>query len=77
MHATSVYIAREQFIRHQTVERAQARSEDFHIRVVRALLHTRVFMKFKLSCTVLFACLQALVNNALTWKSSCVIANNV
>ena len=48
----SVYIAREQFIRHQTVERTQARSEDFHIRVVRALLHTRVFMKFKLSCTV-------------------------
>ena len=47
MHATSVYIAREQFIRHQTVERTQARSEDFHIRVVRALLHTRVFMKFK------------------------------
>ena len=52
MHATSVYIAREQFIRHQTVERMQARSEDFHIRVVRALLHTRVFMKFKSSCTV-------------------------
>ena len=52
MHATSVYIAREQFLRHQTVERTQARSEDFHIRVVRALLHTRVFMKFKLSCTV-------------------------
>ena len=52
MNATSVYIAREQFLRHQTVERTQARSEDFHIRVVRALLHTRVFMKFKLSCTV-------------------------
>ena len=56
MHATSVYIARkparEQFIRHQTVERTQARSEDFHIRVVRALLHTRVFVKFKSSCTV-------------------------
>ena len=52
MHATSVYIAREQFLCHQTVERMQARSEDFHIRVVRALLHTRVFMKFKLSCTV-------------------------
>ena len=48
----SVYIAREQFIRHQTVERTQARSEDFHIRVVRALLHTHVFMKFKSSCTV-------------------------
>ena len=52
MHTTSVYIAREQFRRHQTVERTQARSEDFHIRVVRTLLHTRVFMKFKLSCTV-------------------------
>ena len=23
-----------------------------------------------------YACLQALVNNALTWQSSCVIANN-
>ena len=52
MHATSVYIAREQFIRHQTVERTQARSEDFHTRVVRGLLHTCVFMKFKSSRTV-------------------------
>ena len=52
MHAMSVYIAREQFIRHQTVECMQARSEDFHTRVVRALLHTCVFMKFKLSCTI-------------------------
>ena len=54
MHTMSVYIACEQFIRHQTVEWMQARSEDFHTRVaiVRALLHTRVFMKFKLSCTV-------------------------
>ena len=52
MHVTSVYIAREQFIRHQTVERTQARSEDFHTCAVRALLHTHVFMKFKLSCTV-------------------------
>ena len=52
MHATSVYIAREQFIHHQTVERTQARSEDFHTHVVRVLLHTRVFMKFKSSCTV-------------------------
>ena len=47
MYTTSIYIAREQFIRHQTVKRTQARSEDFHTRVVRALLHTRVFMKFK------------------------------
>ena len=52
MHATSIYIAHEQFIRHQTVEHTQTRSEDFHTRVVRALLHTRVFMKFKLNCTV-------------------------
>ena len=52
MHATSIYIACEQFIRHQTIERTQACSEDFHTRVVRALLHTRVFMKFKSSCTV-------------------------
>ena len=29
-----------------------ARSEDFCTRVVRALLHTRVFVKFKSSCTV-------------------------
>ena len=52
MHAMSVYIAREQFIRHQIVERMQAHSEDFHTRVVHALLHTRVLMKFKSSCTV-------------------------
>ena len=52
MHATSVYIAHVRFIRHQTVERMQARREDFHTHVVRALLHTHVFMKFKLSCTV-------------------------
>ena len=56
MHATSIYIARKQFIRHQTVERTYARSEDFHTRVMRALLHTRVFMKFKSSCTI---CVQA------------------
>ena len=52
MHATSVYIARKQFIRHQAVEHTQAYNEDFHTHVVRALLHTCVFMKFKLSCTV-------------------------
>ena len=55
MHATSIYIAREQFIRHQTVKRTQARSEYFHICVVRALLHMRVFVKFKSSCTVLLS----------------------
>ena len=53
MHATSVYIACEQFIRHQSVVCTLARSEDFCTRVVRALLHTRVFVKFKLSCTVI------------------------
>ena len=52
MHATSVYIAREQFIRHQTVDCMQTCSEDFHTHVVRALFHTHVFMKFKSSCTV-------------------------
>ena len=52
MHATSVYIAREQFIRHQPIMCMLAHSEDFCTRVVRALLHTRVFVKFKLSCTV-------------------------
>ena len=55
MHATSAYIAREQFICHQTVERTQAHSKDFHTCVVRALLQTRVFMKFKSSCTVAFS----------------------
>ena len=65
MHATSVYIAREQFIRHQTVKRMQARSEDFHTRVVRALLHTRVFMKFISSCTIhtLYVIRSSYVNN--------------
>ena len=53
MHTMSIYIAREQFIRHQTVECTQARSKDFHIHVVHALLHMHVFMKFKSSCTVL------------------------
>ena len=52
MHTTSVYIGREQFIRHQTVEHTQARSEDFHTHVVHALLYTHVFLKFKSSCTV-------------------------
>ena len=53
MHATSVYIARKQFIRHQPVVCTLARSEDFCTCVVRVLLHTRVFVKFKLSCTIL------------------------
>ena len=52
MHTTCVYIAREQFIRHQPVVCTLARSEDFHTCVVRTLLHTRVFVKFELSCTI-------------------------
>ena len=52
MHATSVYIACEQFIRHQPVVCTLARSEDFCTRVVHVLLYTHVFMKFKSSCTV-------------------------
>ena len=52
MHTASVYIAREQFICHQPVVCTRTRSEDFCTRVVRALLHTCVFVKFKLSCTV-------------------------
>ena len=48
MHVTSVYIAREQFIHHQPVVCTQARSKDFCTRVVRALLHTRLFM----NCTI-------------------------
>ena len=44
MHATSVYIAREQFIRHQPVVRTRARSKDFCTRAVRALL--LLFVKF-------------------------------
>ena len=52
MHATSVYIAREQFIHHQPVVCTRAHSEDFCTRAVRALLHMRVFVKFKSSCTI-------------------------
>ena len=52
MHATSVYIAREQFIRHQPVVCTPARSEDFCTCVVRALLHTHMFVKFKSTCTI-------------------------
>ena len=65
MHATSIYIAREQFIRHQTVERTQARSKDFHTHVVRALLRTRVFMKFKLRCTISLSATKAAANKKM------------
>ena len=47
--ATSVYIVREQLICHQPVMHMLAHSV-FPICVVRALLHTHVFFKFKLNC---------------------------
>ena len=56
MHATSVHIAHEQFIHHQPVVYMLVCSEDFCTRVVRALLHTRVFLKIKSSCTICFTC---------------------
>ena len=45
-------LRRKQFIRHQIVERTQARSKDFHTRVVRALLHMRVFIQWSLNRAV-------------------------
>ena len=39
-------------MRHQSPVRSQARSEYFYVRAVRVQLHTRVFLKFKSSCTV-------------------------
>ena len=51
-HTMSVYIAHEQFIRHQPVVCTRARIKDFCTRVVRVLLYTHVFVKFKSSCTV-------------------------
>ena len=39
-------------MRHQSPVRSQARSEYFYARAVRVQLHTRVFLKFKSSCTV-------------------------
>ena len=72
MHATNIYIACEQFIRHQTVKRTQARSEDFHTRVVCALLHTCVFMKFKSSCIVASYLIQlSNVNGNFTLNLKC------
>ena len=50
--AMSVYIVREQLIRHQPVVHMLARNEDYPIRVVRALFYTQVFFKFKSSCTI-------------------------
>ena len=39
-------------MRHQSPVRSRARSEYFYARAVRVQLHTRVFLKFKSSCTV-------------------------
>ena len=39
-------------MRHQSPVRSQARSEYFYACAVRVQLHTRVFLKFKSSCTV-------------------------
>ena len=39
-------------MRHQSPVRSRARSEHFYARAVRVQLHTRVFLKFKSSCTV-------------------------
>ena len=41
-----------QLMRHQSPVRSRARSEYFYARAVRVQLHTRVFLKFKSSCTV-------------------------
>ena len=51
-HATSVYIVHEQLRHHQLLVHTVAHSKYFPICVVRVLFHTRVFFKFKLSCTV-------------------------
>ena len=40
-------------MRHQSPVRSRARSEYFYARAVRVQLHTRVFLKFKSSCTVI------------------------
>ena len=39
-------------MRHQSPVRSKARSKYFYARAVRLQLHTRVFLKFKSSCTV-------------------------
>ena len=61
MHTVSVYIAREQFIRHQSVVYTLECREDFCTHVVRALLHTRVLVKFELSCTASYTCVACLL----------------
>ena len=51
--ATSVYIVHKQLRHHQPLVYTPARSEYFPVRLVPALFHTQVFLKFKSSCTVL------------------------
>ena len=41
-----------QLMRHQSPVRSRARSKYFYARAVHVQLHTRVFLKFKSSCTV-------------------------
>ena len=43
-------------MRHQSPVRSRARSEYFYARAVRVQLHTRVFLKFKSSYTVVDCC---------------------
>ena len=49
---TSVITLYGQLMRHQSPVRSRARSEYFYARAVRVQLHTRVFLKFKSSCTI-------------------------
>ena len=50
--ATSNFTLRGQLKRHQVLVRSQACNECFAVRVVRVQWRTRVFLKFKSSCTV-------------------------
>ena len=51
---TSVFTRHEWWRRHHLPERSQTRNEYFLARVVPRVRHTRVFVKCKSSCTVLF-----------------------
>ena len=50
--AMRFYIIREQLRHHQPLVHTLAHSEHFPVRVVRAVFHIQVFLKFKSSCTV-------------------------
>ena len=52
---TSVFTRHEWWRRHHLPERSQTRNEYFLARVVPRVRHTRVFVKFKSSCTVAIA----------------------